>query len=283
MEQFSPHATLSAISPGLCSLLPTRKVQHMRFESLLLPGFALLVFACGGAKSGAESSDVAVTDSLTVVDESSEDAGDWKAIFDGKSFSGWHKYGGGTVGEAWKIETDGSFRLDPSKKTDGAIVGGGDIVTDLAYQDYELELDWKIGACGNSGIIYNVLEEPELQYPWLTGPEMQVLDDSCHPDAKIYKHKAGDLYDMISGDSLIVKPAGEWNTVRLVNQAGHVEHWVNGTKVVEYDNTGAGWAAMIAASKFKEMPRFGSSTSGKIALQDHGDEVHYRNVRIRQL
>ena len=251
----------------------------MRFESLLLPAFAAAVYACGGkSDAAAVDPDVATDPSAVVADEG------WRPLFDGATLDGWHTYGGEPVGEAWKVGDDGSVYLDVSNKADGRVVGGGDIVSDESFENYELELEWKIAECGNSGIIYNVLEEEGLDYPWQTGPEMQVLDNTCHPDAKIYKHKAGDLYDLISSaDSLAAKPAGEWNTARLVNRPGQVEHWLNGEQQVSYDNTGEEWKAMIAGSKFKDMPRFGSSTSGKISLQDHGDAVWYRNVRVREL
>ncbi len=252
----------------------------MRFESLLLPAFAIAVYACGGKRVVAGDTDVAARDSPALAAA----PGEWRPLFDGESLAGWHKYGGEPVGEAWKVTPDGSLTLDVSSKGDrGGVVGGGDIVTDESFDDYELELEWKIAACGNSGIIYNVIEEDGLKYPWQSGPEMQVLDDACHPDAKIYTHKAGDLYDMIAGDSTVVKPAGEWNTARLVNRAGRVEHWLNGRQMAVYNNTGGEWRRMIAGSKFKDMPRFGESTSGKIALQDHGDQVWYRNIRVREL
>ncbi len=246
----------------------------MRPERLLLPAFAALVLACGGRDEA--TADVDATDVPV-------EANDWQPLFDGKSTAGWHKYGGEPVGEAWQVDADGNLTLDVTNKGEHGVVGGGDIVTDADYDNYELELEWKIADCGNSGIIYNVVEEDGLDTPWRTGPEMQVLDNSCHPDAKIYKHKAGDLYDLVAGDSLMVKPAGEWNTARLVNRAGAVEHWLNGKQMVVYNNTGEGWKQMIAASKFKDMPRFGEATSGKIALQDHGDQVWYRNIRVREL
>ena len=249
----------------------------MRSEHYLLPLFALLVFACGDRANTAAEADVEPVDTLAAGDEPSYDM-----LFNGQDLSGWHKYGGGPVGSAWKVD-NGSLYLDVSNKNDQGVVGGGDIVTDESYEDYELILEWKIAECGNSGIIYNVIEEPDLAYPWMSGPEMQVLDNSCHPDAKIYTHKAGDLYDMISGDSTAVKPAGEWNEARLVVTDGKVEHWLNGVKMVEYANSGDSWKAMIAKSKFKDMPRFGSATGGKIALQDHGDGVWYRNIRVREL
>ena len=249
----------------------------MRFESLLLPAFAAAVFACGARDNGEA---VAETDAAV---EAAAAESAWRPLLTGADLSGWHRYGGGDVGAAWTVDADGALRFDASAKAeDGS--GGGDIVTDESFEDYELSLEWKISPCGNSGVIYNVVEEDGLDYPWQTGPEMQVLDNTCHPDAKIYKHKAGDLYDMVAAsDSTAVRPAGEWNEARLVNRAGRVEHYLNGVQLVEYDNTGEAWADMIADSKFADMERFGEATAGKIALQDHGDDVWYRDIRIRDL
>lgn len=247
----------------------------MRLQYLLLPAFALLVFACGGKKSE-------VVSEVTPVQDTASDAGDWEVLFDGTNLDAWHKYGGDDIGEAWIIQ-DGVLHLNASNKDEnGAVIGGGDIVTDESYNDYELELEWKIGPCGNSGIIYNIVETEKNDYMWLTGPEMQVLDP-CHPDGKIYKHRAGDLYDMIAADSTAVNPPGEWNKVRLVVSDDKVEHWMNGQKVVEYVPQGDTWTEMIANSKFKDFPDFGKSTSGLIGLQDHSDPVWYRNIRIREL
>ncbi len=245
----------------------------MRVDTLFLPSFAALVFACGGQWTN----DDAPAEALAP-----EEIKEWTYLFDGTDLAGFHRYGGGEVGKAWSID-NGTLYFDPEMVDETGTTLGGDIVTNQAFANYELELDWKISPCGNSGIIYNVVESDDLDYPWLTGPEMQVLDNSCHPDAKIYKHRAGDLYDLIAADSTAVKPAGAWNAVRLVVTPGQVEHWLNGQKVLEYTNTDDAWRAMIEKSKFREFTSFGSATSGKIALQDHGDKVWYRNIRVREL
>jgi cytochrome c len=209
----------------------------------------------------------------------------WKLLFDGQSMQGWHNYGKTTIGAAWSID-DGAIHLQTKPKGDGEWQqrDGGDIVSEEEYQDFELVLEWRIGPCGNSGIIYNVVEDPaRYDYVWQTGPEMQVLDNSCHPDARIPMHRAGDLYDMISCKYETVKPAGQWNHVYLLSKGGKVEHWLNYRKVVEYDMRSPDWPKMIAGSKFREMPGFGKARKGKIALQDHGDPVWFKNIRIRRL
>ena len=136
---------------------------------------------------------------------------------------------------------------------------------------------------GNSGIIYHVLEEDQYEHVWHTGPEMQILDNDRHRDGKIEKHRAGDLYDLIECTTVTVNPPNQWNQVRLISNDGHVEHWLNGQKVVAYNMNDASWKVLIEGSKFREMPDFGSSKKGYIALQDHGDRVWFRNIKIRSL
>lgn len=214
-----------------------------------------------------------------------EKAAGWKLLFDGKTMKGWHSYGKTAPGKDWLVQ-DGAIYLNAEarNKAGWQAADGGDIVTDESFVNYELRLEWKIAPCGNSGIIYNIVEDPsKYEYVWHTGPEMQVLDNACHPDALIEKHRAGDLYDLIACKYETVKPAGQWNKARLVNRNGKVEHWLNGRKVVEVDMTGEDWKKLIAGSKFKDMPAFGKATSGKISLQDHGDKVWYRNIKIREL
>ena len=245
-----------------------------------------LLLLLGSAACG-DSAAPAATDPdpapATAPENEATAAGEWTSLFNGEDLSGWHTYGQpGEMGSAWKV-VDGAIHLDVSDKDGWQTNNGGDIVTDRAYDNYELELEWKIGACGNSGIIYNVQETEDYQYPWMTGPEMQILDNSCHPDAEIVTHRAGDLYDLVSVAEENVRPAGEWNQVKLVVTPGRVEHWLNGKKQVSYDNTSDEWTAMIAGSKFKDMKNWGTFTGGKISLQDHGDPVWFRKVRIREM
>lgn len=211
-----------------------------------------------------------------------EKAAGWTLLFDGETTNGWHRYNESSIGSDWKV-SDGILYLDVSQRPEGGSkVNGGDIVAEGTYGDFELRLDWRISPCGNSGIIYYVVESEQFDAVWKSGPEMQILDNTCHPDAKIITHRAGDLYDMISAKPETVRPAGQWNRVRLVSKGGIVEHWLNGKKVVTYDRNSPDYVRLIADSKFKDMRGFGTAPVGKIALQDHDDRVEFRNIKIRR-
>jgi Domain of Unknown Function (DUF1080) len=206
--------------------------------------------------------------------------GKWTTIFDGKTLAGWHIYNkpGQVVDAKWTVADD-AIHLTAG--------GSGDLVTDKEYGDFELEIEWKIAPGGNSGIIYHVHEDPKFKATYMTGPEMQVLDDERHPDSKAGhdgNHKAGTLYDLQPPmDATAVKPADEWNKAKLVITKGKATHYLNGKKMAEYPTAGPEWDKMVAASKFKGWEGFGKYSTGHIALQDHGNKVWYRNIRIREL
>ncbi|MFN5986073.1 MAG: DUF1080 domain-containing protein, partial [Chitinophagaceae bacterium] len=204
---------------------------------------------------------------------------EWISLFDGKTTSGWHTYGKDAVGEAWKV-IDGALMLDPTNKQGWQIKGGGDIVTNESYGDFHLQLEWKISKKGNSGIIFFVQDEPKkYNYIWYTGPEMQVLDNDGHADAKINKHRAGNLYDLVAGVEGAVKPVGEWNLVDIINEKGTLTLKLNGVTTVTTTLGDDAWKNLIKNSKFSkgESPDFGKVFTGHIGLQDHGDQVWYRN------
>ncbi|MCB0487979.1 MAG: DUF1080 domain-containing protein [Cyclobacteriaceae bacterium] len=237
-----------------------------------------LVFLAGcSGKNQNESAES--TESATTETQANEE---WVSLFDGASLDGWRSYKSDQPGSAWKID-DGAIVLDDSNMDGGAIVDAGNLMTVNEYENFEFSIEWKISPCGNSGIMFNVVADSTFQEPWHTGPEMQVLDNTCHPDAKIIKHRAGDLYDMISCSTETVKPAGEWNEVRILSDQGKLKFWLNGENVVSADMRAPEWDAMVAQSKFKDLPYFGKARKGHLVLQDHGNKVWYRNIKIREL
>lgn len=196
----------------------------------------------------------------------------WQSLFDGKTITGWHGFKTpGKMSPGWSVE-------------DGAIVRSGpaeDIVTDKVYANFELNLEWKISAKGNSGILYRI--DPKADVTYMSGPEMQVLDDNGHEDGKSTLTSAGADYGLYPAPRGVVKPVGEWNRVRLIVDGNHVEHWLNGRKIVEYELGSADWVAKVKASKFVAWPGYGKAKAGYIGLQEHGARVWYRNIRIKEL
>ncbi|HEX3233511.1 MAG TPA: DUF1080 domain-containing protein [Gemmatimonadales bacterium] len=197
--------------------------------------------------------------------------GEWRTLFDGGSLEGWRGFKKDSVPAGWQV-------------VDGALtrVGkAGDLITRDEFGDFELTLEWKVAEGGNSGIMYRVTEDAGETYE--SGPEMQVLDDARHKDGQSRLTAAGSAYGLYPAPAGVVKPAGEWNAVRILVRGNHVEHWLNGTKVVEYELGSPDWKAKVQASKFKQWPGYGRAASGHIALQDHGDRVAYRNIKVRTL
>jgi 3-keto-disaccharide hydrolase len=208
--------------------------------------------------------------SVSVVTPQEQAAG-WRPLLDGKSTAGWRGYKKAGMPSGWQV-------------VDGALtrVGqGGDIITNDQFGNFELALEWNVAPGGNSGIFYRVTEEGQAGYE--TGPEMQVLDDARHVDGTSRLTAAGSLYGIYAAPPGVVKPAGEWNTVRIVVNGNHVEHWLNGVKVVDYELGSPDWEKLVAGSKFKAWPGYGRAKRGHIALQDHGDWVAYRNIKIKVL
>ena len=198
---------------------------------------------------------------------------EWIVLFDGMKVNGLKGYNQtGFPTEDWTI-VDGELKTIPEH--------GVDLISEDVYKDFELELEWKVPVGGNSGIFYFATEEGD--YIWQSAPEMQVLDDSTHTKGKSTLTSAGSLYDLIAASESIVKPVGEFNKVRIKVKDNNVEHWLNGTKVVEYIYQSDHMKELIAKSKFKTMPLFAKAKEGRIGLQgDHG-EIWYRNIRIRKL
>ena len=241
-------------------------------KTLFILSIAALALGCGSVKN---------PDSMSKSSGTANEG--FVPLFDGKSLANWHTYGQATAGSAWKVE-DGVIYLDADNKVDGKIQGGGDLVTNDEFDNFHLKLEWKISPSGNSGIIFYVHEDlAQFKNTYNTGPEMQVLDNNGHADAKIHKHRAGDLYDLIASSSEPVKPVGEWNLAEIISNDGKLTFKLNGTETVSTTLWDESWRTMLAGSKFATMNGFGTYKSGKIALQDHGDKVWYRNIMIKKL
>lgn len=201
----------------------------------------------------------------------------WVLLFDGKTTTGWRRFKKQDFPkEIWVVE-DGCLKHLP--KDHGG--GGGDIITTAQFNDFDFQFEWRISEAGNSGVKYFVTEERD-------GPvahEYQVLDDDKHPDGRIGPHRqTAAFYDVLPPDSKkVLRPVGEFNLSRILVKGNHVEHWLNGTKVLEYELDSDALKAAIAKSKFKNVAGFGTKIKGHILLQDHGDEVYFRNLKIREL
>lgn len=195
----------------------------------------------------------------------------WRLLFDGTSTAGWRGFRMTTMPAGWQAK-------------DGALTRVGeaaDIITTDQYGNFELALEWQISPKGNSGIMYRVTEADSFSYE--TGPEMQVLDDEGHRDGLSRLTAAGSVYGLYPAPEGLVRPVGQWNQVRIVVNGNDVEHWLNGTQVAHYVLGSSEWAGLVAKSKFKQWPGYGKAKTGYIALQDHGDWVAYRSIKIRVL
>ncbi len=247
----------------------------MRSNSWRLPVLATLAVAAGlwwmrAEKASADDKNAAAPGAANQLSEK-ERAEGWRLLFDGKTTKGWRGYKNDKMPEGWEV-------------VDGALArtkGGGDIVTEQQFDSFELAIDWKISEAGNSGIMYRVSEQ--FGAPYETGPEYQVLDNAKHPDGRHPETTAGSCYALYAPTRDVTRPVGQWNTARIVVNGNHVEHWMNGEKLVAYEISSADWESLVKKSKFASMPHFGREPKGYIDLQDHGNRVEYRNIKIRPL
>lgn len=225
--------------------------------SLLFGGF--LLCACQGVRAEAD---------------------DWVPLFNGHNLDGWHSYGESAPRPEW-IVLDDAIVLNVDAATSEET--GGDLVSDAQYENFELELEWKISDGGNSGLFFGVRELEGMHVSYLTGVEMQILDNDKHIDGQSLLTSAGACYGLYPTESKVTRPVGEYNLVRLVVDHGKVEHWLNGHKMAAYDMNSDDWTMRVAISKFADWPHFAKYRRGHISLQDHSDRVSFRNIRIREL
>lgn len=201
-----------------------------------------------------------------------DEAAGWRPLFDGRTTTGWRAYRGKEVPAGWKV-VDGVLTMEDKP---------GDIITTEQFGDFELEFDWKLSPGGNAGVFYRGTEEYDRIY-W-SAPEYQLLDDAAHQDGGSRLTAAGAAYGLYPAPTGVVKPAGEWNSSRIVARGAHVEHWLNGRKLLEYELWSPDWEAKVKASKFGDWKNYGRAKTGHIAIQgDHEGSLSLRHVRIRPL
>jgi hypothetical protein len=233
--------------------------------------------------SGETDTTEAQTSSANALTAEEKSAG-WQLLFDGSTLNGWKRYGHDTIGPLWSVK-DGAIVCDGKGLTEGTAGVGGSLMTTKQFGNFELALEWKISPGGNSGILYHVVEKPEYKHDYETGPEYQVMDDAGWTGEALKPDQlAGGNYDMFEASaSKKLMPVGEWNSARLIYNNGHVEHWLNGEKVVEFDESSDEFQKRYKDSKWTEYPAWNKSKVGAISLQDHGAPVYYRNIRIKEL
>ncbi len=255
---------------------------YISFALVALTSAALL--SCNSKKESTnnESADAVSSGPNTLTEE--QQAEGWQLLFDGQSLEGWKRFNRDTIGPLWSV-SDGAILCDGEGLGEGSGEAGGSLITTRQFSNFDLILDYKLSPGGNSGVLYHVVEDPKYQYDYETGPEYQVLDDSgWQGEALRSAQTVASNYDMhaASADKK-VNPSGEWNTARIVYNNGHVEHWLNGEKVLEFDENSDDFRARLDSSKWKDYPDWNKSKTGAISLQDHGAPVYFRNIRIREL
>ncbi len=227
-------------------------------------------------------------------DNTAAEADEWIVLFDGETFDGWRGYNRTDMPAAWTIE-DGAIKINGSGMGEAGAKDGGDIIFDRKFKDFELEFEWKVDKGSNSGVFYLAQEIPD-QPIFISAPEYQVLDNENHPDAKLGvdgNRQSASLYDMIPAKPQNAKPFGEWNTGKIMVYKGTVAHYLNGEPVVEYHLWTPQWKEMLDNSKFSQdkWPQAyelllncgGENHEGYIGFQDHGDNVWFRNIRVKEL
>lgn len=249
----------------------------MKKTNLIILAIAMVSISC---KDKTETQEEAMepVETENISDQEDQDV---TMLFNGENLDGWKAYNSDEITQ-WKVE-DGAISFSASE---GERSGSENLISEEEFTNFELSLEWKISEGGNSGIMWGVQEDEKFDEPYLTGPEIQVLDNQKHPDAKNGPiRQAGALYDMVPASKDVTKPVGEWNKVilRIDHEANLGSVTLNGEKITEFPVHGEEWDKMVDGSKFKGWEDFGKHRTGHIALQDHDDKVWFRNIQIREL
>lgn len=239
------------------------------------------IFAVNTVACNSNSGNRSETEANDTTANAVEINGEWIDLFDGESLAGWHGYNKTQPVQNWEIQDGILACTGKGDKEDF----GGDIVSDQEFDNFELEWEWKIAKGGNSGVMYHVVEDAKYKAPYETGPEYQMIDDIDFPGELEEWQMTGANYAMNTADKSQkeLKPVGEWNTSKIIYDHGHVEHWLNGKKIVDFQEGTEEWKKEKSEGKWKDFPDYKISNTGKIALQDHGDSAWFKNIRIRSL
>lgn len=251
----------------IISILSNFKKRKSMKSYLILSGATALLLAVS-----------ACSPKMNVLSSAEKKAG-WQLLFDGKTTNGWHTYGL-TATRGWEVKNGELIALGQA----GPEGSANDIVTDREFENFDLVLEWKISPGGNSGVFFNVVEDPK-KYPtvYATGPEYQLVDDVGFPEKLEDWQKSAANYGMHPASRSVLKPVGQYNLTRIRVNKGHVEHWLNGVKVVDYQLWTPEWENKVKTGKWKDFPGYGRAKRGRIGLQDHGNQIWFRNIKILAL
>lgn len=246
----------------------------------------VILWVVGGliSCSKSDNNQQAATDAAPNTLSEDERAAGWELLFDGSTLTGWKRYNHDTIGPLWSVK-EGAILCDGTGLGEGSGAMGGSLLTTRTFGNFDLTFEWKISPGGNSGVLYHVVESPEFGHDYETGPEYQVMDDAGWQGGELKPAQlVGSNYDMFEAPAnKKVMPVGEWNTGRIVYNNGHVEHWLNGEKTVEFEEGSEDYNQRYQSSKWVDYPGWNKSKTGAISLQDHGAPVYYRNIKIRAL
>ena len=255
-----------------------RWVPGGRVLALAIALGALTLSGCspGADAQGDENDDGATGDASALNRLSTEEQADgWRSLFDGETLAGWRGYGLEGLPAGWEV-AEGTIHFSPPEEGERS-----DLMTEEQFESFDLAFDWAVTPGGNSGIFFHVSEDYDRSYE--TGPEYQILDNAGHRDGGSPLTSAGSNYALHPPTEDVTRPLGEFNEARILVHGDHVEHWLNGHKLLAYTLWDDDWKARVAASKFGSMPGYGRNHAGHVVLQDHGDEIWVRNVKIRTL
>jgi hypothetical protein len=254
----------------------------MRLRTFCCVLMALIAGAIGCGRVEREAEHSVASDCSTVnILTGPERAAGWELIFNGKDLEGWHAYNGQST-SSWTVEdcalksigTEGNYGSDLR----------ADLVTDKQYENFEISIDWKASKGGNSGLMYGVVEDAKFKAAWMTGPEYQFIDEVGFPEKLEEWQKAGVDYGMhLPSGQKNLKPVGEWNDTKILVNGTHVEHWLNGGKLLEFERWNDEWKKLRESEKWKDYPDYGLARTGHIVLQDHGSLFWFRNIKIREI